>query len=449
MTVQMCQQPLTGGDYFVLAIDHEMRRAGMHGNTCRAFVHLDGRAEAEGLRAAIRASGLADWLAGAHVGRAASAGEPVWQWSPDVGDVPIEECSVPADWGVGPDLPPLAPQEDLRPDVPPNVRFRLMHRPDGTSVLVLLWQHALMDAHGAELLLQHISAAGAGASPATRDVLGLGHAARADGAAAGPPTPGAAGAAWHHCMSFVGDVSRLPVASVTPCAPGGAGGRNRFRRIRFDRAESDAIRARIEGTGATVARSVFCMAVCMRALQGVLAERSVEPAAFLVPVPHERRKAGAAGPICSNLISFLFYRAEPADMVSLEGLIASLVRQMRSQVRAGIPASFEQAMEVFRRVPLGAYSRVVHGPSAGQVASFFFSDTGDSFRDAPRFLGARIRDVLHVPPVPFPPGVAIVAGQFGDRLSIVLSWVEGCLDSGEVDMLERAIRSQMLGGGAS
>jgi len=98
-------------------------------------------------------------------------------------------------------------------------------------------------------------------------------------------------------------------------------------------------------------------------------------------------------------------------------------------------------------VPLGWYARILRGPSGGQFASLFFSDTGESFCGRTSFLGAPIVGIAHLPPVPVPPGVAVVCSTFQGRLGIVLSWVEGCLAADEVDLVERTLRSELLADG--
>jgi hypothetical protein len=174
-------------------------------------------------------------------------------------------------------------------------------------------------------------------------------------------------------------------------------------------------------------------------------QQGAEPATYLVPVPQDRRRRGAAGPIFSNQLSFLFYRGEPEDVASMERLVAALARQMTRQVRERVPDSFAKALDMFQRVPLGWYARLLHGPSGGQFASLFFSDTGESFRGQDSFLGAPITGIQHFAPVGFPPGVAVICSTFRACLSVVLSWVEGCLAEDEVGLLARSLRAELLG----
>ena len=436
--------PLTGGDYFALALDHTMRRAGMAGSICRLVVELGGRLEAKRLRAALDASGLEPWLANVRFSRALPFLKPRWRQRRGGGSLPIAERAAA-------DAPPA-------PDERSNLAFDLVHQPDGKTALILTWHHGLMDARGAELLLHHIDASAAGKPPSPETVFGN-----------VAPTLREQLRDWlraparlrlsRQSLTLVDAASRPPLVSLTPNgrrghrelargrASGARGASSRFRTLSFTLEETARIAAVGDRAGAGFRRSLFCLAAAVRALDAVRARRGAETATWLVPVPQDRRRRGALGPIFSNQVSFLFYRGEPDDLASIETLVASLRRQMTEQVRDRIPDYFALAMEMFQRVPLGWYARILRGPSGGQFASLFFSDTGESFCGRTSFLGAPIVGIAHLPPVPVPPGVAVVCSTFQGRLGIVLSWVEGCLAADEVDLVERTLRSELLADG--
>jgi len=441
--------PLTGGDYFVLALDYQMRRADMRGNVCRLVVKLDGTVDAERLRAAIRVSGTQPWLANVRFRRTLPFLKPRWRWCAGNRELPVAERAAPGGWQPGAPLPPIGTKQDpavvgLRPGRSP-VAFDLVDGPaGGGTTLVLTWHHGIMDARGAELLLQHINAAADGEPPGEHVLLGNGRllsAAQVRAQSGWWPSLHAA----RQSLFLVDRVSRAPLASMRPEGDGPFEPRNLFRLISFTREETDLIIRNGDRAGAGFRRSLFFLAASARALHAVRTRRGAEPAAFLVPVPQDLRRRGAPGPVFFNHVSFLFYRAEPEHLGSMKELVATLTRQMTEQIRDRMPYSFDTAMRMFQRLPLGLYARILRGPSRGRFATFFFSDTGESFRDRQSFLGARITDIAHLAPVAFPPGIALIWTTFQGRLNVVLSWVDGCLADDEVDSVEQTLRAELLG----
>jgi hypothetical protein len=70
---------LTGGDYFIHAIDRQMQRAGIPGNICRMVLRLESPPDLEQLRATLAASPAAAWLAGIHMRRPVFFLSPFWR----------------------------------------------------------------------------------------------------------------------------------------------------------------------------------------------------------------------------------------------------------------------------------------------------------------------------------------------------------------------------------
>ena len=441
--------PLTGADYFALALDRDMRRAGMAGNISRVVVELDGRIDAAQVRAAIDSSGMVSWLAGITWGRVLPFLRPRWRLPRCGGRVPVVEHAAAEGWD------PYSPASAAAPGRPaptscglgsarPRLAFDLAQHADATT-LTLSWHHGMADAHGAEFLLRHLDAAAGGVARAADALVASAPAATREGANGWLSLPERLRSA-RRSLSLVDAACRPPIAAIGRRSVGAAPA-SCFRCIPFSEEQTRRVEARGDRVGAGFRRSLFILAGAIRAVDAVRELRGAEAVAYLVPVPHDRRRPGVCGPVLGNRFSFLFYRAEPGDVRSAEGLVASLRRQMTEQVREGVPGGFAAAMDMFRRVPLGWYARILRGPSGGQFASLFFSDTGESLRGQDSFLGEPITGVVHLPPVRVPPGVAVVCSTFRGRLSVVLSWVEGCLSDEEVALLEARLRAELLGEG--
>jgi hypothetical protein len=161
-------------------------------------------------------------------------------------------------------------------------------------------------------------------------------------------------------------------------------------------------------------------------------------------VPHDTRRRGANGPIFSNHLSILFYRIEPQLAGRLGHILGELSRQMTNQIRDRFPESCMAALDMFKPLPLGYYVHHLGKPTRGKIATFCFSDSGETCAGMTELWGARILDVTHLVPSWRPPGLTVVFLRFGHRLSALLSSVDDCLSPAEVDGLERDVRKALL-----
>lgn len=439
--------PLTGGDYFLLALDRQNRNRGLAGNGCRLVLELDGALDVERLHSALNATGLGAWLAGARIRRRFPFALPRWQAADKQASLAVHEHAAGGTETLVCPLPPHVSEPILRPDQPPGIALDLVRDPAGGTRVVFRWHHALMDARGSELLIEHLNreetpARGSSAEASLHESVfpdcrthrhRRGLLSRLKFA--------------RRSLFLIEDTGTPPVASlVSPeCLRDGA--RSGFRLIEFTEEETRLIDNVADRVGAGFCQSVLRLAASMRAVQRVCVHRGRGSDALVVPVPQDRRRRGGRGPALSNHVTFLFYRVEPEQLESMARLVDSLKSQMISQMRERLPQSFAVAMDLFRRVPLWLYSHVLGRPTEGRMASLFFSDIGENFPCMERFLGCEVLRIAHLPPVTAPPGVAVIAGRFRQRLYLVVSWVEGGLSIREQEIMEQSIREDLLTGG--
>lgn len=437
--------PLSGGDFFTLAMEHAMSRVRTPGNICRVIMQLDGHLDPASLMGAIERSGLKEWISNARWSRPLPLMVPRWKVKGGRKNITIETHRVPDCDKLEKSLPRAVRDKRVSPFRPPGFAFDLLDHPSGKSSLVFTWHHALMDARGAEMFLSLI---GAGASKTydsshNRPVAASPPPTLVDGLKSWLKFPARATAA-RNSIHDIARSCRLPIASIINEDTAGLGKKQLFHIISFDSEQTGQIKKKSVLAGAKFRDSIFYLAATLRSINKILLHRRAEPAPYLVPVPQDSRKRGSLGPLISNHFSFLFYRVEPKDMASLESLIKTLNKQMQDQIRKEIPTAFLTTMELFRMLPIGLFALQASGPTKGQMASFFFSFTGDSFTDLEEFMDLQVRNITHLPSVSLPPGLSVAFTNRAGRLSSILSYIEGCLDSRELDMFESSLRSELL-----
>jgi hypothetical protein len=112
-----------------------------------------------------------NWLARVRIVRSLPLMPPRWRAAAEPKTI-FHEHTAPAANGAEPgSLPPAVAGRDLHAAEGPALALDLVGYADGTRHLVYSWNHALMDARGAELILRHLNAGPAVKDPPTVENL--------------------------------------------------------------------------------------------------------------------------------------------------------------------------------------------------------------------------------------------------------------------------------------
>ena len=416
-----------------------MRRYGLPGNVCRVALRLDGGLDTDLLRERVAASPILNWLARVRIVRSLPLLPPRWHAAAGPKTFFHEHNGAAANGAEPGTLPPAVAERDLRADEGPALALDLVRNADGTRHLVYSWNHALMDARGAELMLRHLNAGQEVKDPPTVENL------------INPAQKVWNLSKWWNSVKLArGSMEWLrksgsePVftlmQSLRPAGPC----RGQCRLLSFSEEETARMDARCQSLNAGFRRSNFYLASSIRALHAVAQGRGNKDDAYLVPVPHDMRRRGANGPIFSNQLSILFYRIEPRQAGTLSEIIAEVTRQMMDQIRDRFPEACMAALDMFKPMPLDYYVRHLGQPTRGKFASLCFSDSGETCAGMSQLLGGRIQEVTHLVPTWRPPGLTILFWSFKGRPRVLLSWVDDCLSPAEVNILEEGLRAALL-----
>jgi len=417
-----------------------MRRVGLPGNVCCAVIKLGPGFEVERLRRRIAESPIMDWLARAKISRALPMiFPPLWRANAEPKQLLFEHAGQNGDADKPWVLPQPVAQRELDAARGPGLAFDVIRHADGTSHLFLSWNHTHLDARGLDLLLNHLNGDTAAKNwPSAQNFIS-------------PKQLGWNFAGWwpnvkqaRGSVKWLHESGDEPLFSLVPPGPRPARCGNNYRVIYFTAEETASIDARCQQFNCGFRRSHFYLAASLRALHGIAVQRGNKDGAYLIPVPHDTRKRGANGPIFSNHLSILFYRIEPKFAGRITDILGELSRQMTDQIRDRFPESCMAALDMFKPLPLGYYVHHLGKPTRGKIATFSFSDSGETCAGMKDLWGGKILDVTHIVPAWRPPGLMIVFLRFGNRLSALLSSVDDCLKPSEVDSMERAVRQALL-----
>jgi hypothetical protein len=149
--------------------------------------------------------------------------------------------------------------------------------------------------------------------------------------------------------------------------------------------------------------------------------------------------------VLGNQVSFLFYRIPNAVLNDISACTSELIEQMKSLMRSENPSHYTIMLDFLRRMPGFMYRRMLQAPTKGLMASFFYSDTGDSLQDFDELFGQPVRGAIHYPPNMYPPGLTFIFSRFQGALQLTLGYMEPDVSTAEVDLLLVSVRTALLG----
>lgn len=438
--------PLTGPDCFLRAVDRETRTCSGASHLSQLVLHLDALPEAGRIRSFFRRLMEKAPLLTARIERPWGIGPPVYRPRPpgertDVSPVSLHESPDAASTG-SPD--PFRRRLNDRFDLREGHHFHVDLVVDSKGGrLALTWSHMLLDGAGSEAFVRLVARAWrrwtgneempdrlkpSPASPLDRFVEGKSWGERLR-----------LTRTWGERMSDLAEPRPGSLAGTLSDVP------QNLTWTKWSYPDrSPAIRERARRHAGVMRPMLFYLAVSLRAHHRVLRARGDPPDAYLVPVPVDMRRGGSE-PIFRTHVSFLWFQA-PAEVVpEFEPLIDHLRRQRKAMVREGLERLTCVALHTLRWMPSVLYRRMIRRPFGGEMASFFFSYTGDFLPDLEEFLGGRITDGYHVPSVPASPGSGLIWNHHRGCLQATHVHQDGMLSDPEQTRFRDQIREDLLG----
>lgn len=419
---------LTGSDWVIGTLDQVMKKATCAGNLAQIVLPLAAPVDAGRLR-----EGLDHLLTRFPVLSGTVARDwrlaPYWKIPRRARQaIPLQVTTLVAD-----KLLPACEQSINRPfrTDSEHLAFQLL-TDDAKSILIMTFDHRLLDARGAEALLALLGQ--------SLDGVPL------------PAEPVFASSAeltrWQEKFLAGRNVNRriIALAKASPRAlplPPGRDRGYRYRLIACTTQESAALTERAYREAGYLMESPFLLAVVTKAMHALCTARGVAGCNYLVPVTVDRRPGREPlQELFFNHMSYLFYQL-PAELGDdLAGLIAAIKQQMYDQVKSAFPADLAKASLLMRIAPLPLLGRMLYLPMDGKMATFAFAHLGRGGFAASEFMGSAVENLFHMPRVPLPPGVGFFSNSYHGRLNLVMSYLDGLISEAEADLVEHGIRAE-------
>ena len=220
--------------------------------------------------------------------------------------------------------------------------------------------------------------------------------------------------------------------------------RFKFEVICLDSAQSERVINRAYREAGYLMLMPYTLAATIWSFHRIFTKRHIAGGDYVIPVSIDVRSPETAREeVFFNPVSFLMFRVSPADAENFTVLLKIVTEQMYDQIKKGLPHDLEQASLLMRILPIPVLSLLMKGPFKGIFGSFSFSCTGETVYNLPDFMGTRVTNIFHMPRVPMPPGLGIFFNQFRGKLNVTISHLEGLLDEEEMSMALHEMLSRL------
>jgi len=417
--------PVSGADWFMLAMDEHMTRYQPVGNVCRYVLFIHGHPPEAVIRKKLSEQDVFGWLS--RLGIRKKGLFSIANWVADrAPEIPIHFHH---------DQTEELPEAILKINIPlngPLFRIDVVYRSESKSTFIFSWHHLLMDGRGAGTLLKYLNGDlelhdNSILIPSKAEKLSWSR-------------------NWNNMMAtknFLEKSSAKPLGTMMKGKPE-PGALAHYKVIRFTKEETAVIHENAAKHGAKFGHSPFYLASAVKAAHRLLRLRGAEDAPFWIPVPQDDRLRGTAGPLVTNQLSFIFYRIPVKHIGSMHETVNHITSQLVEQIRNRTPKNYAVMMNWFRRMPNKLYYQLIKGPGGGSIASFLFSVAADSPDAMRKFFGHEVEDAINFPPNTYPPGFTVVFMRYLDTLKIIVAYVEQAVSNEEVTIFEKEIRNNLL-----
>lgn len=438
--------PIKIADCFLLSLDAFMRRTGQGPHVSQSVIELTSCPDLIRVRSVLGKLTQKHPLLYARLKRDWRTLLPFWETAPENQRPPLpldlwkEQNSIGKIGGHVQEIEEALPFLESRlsrpmapDDLPFNARLDIVEKRGGNFLVALTWTHRLIDGKGAELLFSEIAQLCDGIDETYENNEPL------------RPITTVREKRQHARRLLIrfDEMAALGVHSLGGPEP--EPGVCRFQILTLDPVQSAQVRARANQISGPLFSLPYYLASASRAHAAVFKNRGAEPNCYVSGVPIQTRKRGSRGPLFHNQVSVFFFCCLREDIDSLHSAATALKKQFSEMTRERLDESFTMMLEIMMRMPSWLFMKIVRWQFKGEINSFFYSHTGVFAPEMTSFAGATIENAWHLPCLGRPPGTGIFFNERNDKITITISWRDGCLSRAERELMMNQIMADLLG----
>lgn len=421
---------LSGADCFHLVLDKHAKKHSAGGNVMRKIFYFTKPLSYNKINDILKSSPVIYWLCNIKLVPGILMKLPTWQYTDSNNEIVLLDHHA----AVEDEIPDKILNRDITIESTRFIEADLVHYPSGGCAFILSWNHILLDAKGTTLLFEHLNLLSEN-KPQSFDIFFPGREKKTNMVTYIRN--------MYKVKKFVQTSSKPPVSSVACNSFKTGEGKILTKIISFNIEETKKINANAFKTGSRFGPTLYLVACCAHVIN-FLNQQKNKAGDIWLPIPYDGRLRGAAGPLISNCVSFLFYRINANEMNTIPQTVKCLCKQMTAQIKDGIPQRYSMFLNMMRHVPLWLYYFLISRTGKGVFASFLYTSTGDNFNNLKSLFGEPIRNLNMIPALTFPPGLTFVFLKHDNELNINIAYSPDVLNNNELHLMEEKIKEILL-----
>ena len=421
---------LSGADCFHLVLDKHAKKHSAGGNVMRKIFYFNSALSYNKINDILKSSPVIYWLCNIKFVPGLLMKLPTWQYIDRNNEIILLEHHTVVEDGI----PDNILNRDITIESTRFIEADLVHYPSGGCAFILSWNHILLDAKGTTLLFEHLNLLSEN-KPQSVDTFFPGKEKKTNIVTYIRN--------MYKVKKFLQTSSKPPVSSVACTSLKTGDGKTFTKVISFNVEETKKINANAFKTGSRFGPTLYLVACCTHVIN-FLNHQKNKAGDIWLPIPYDGRLRGAAGPLISNCVSFLFYRIPVNEMNTIPQTVKCLSTQMTAQIKDGIPQRYSMFLNMMRHMPLWLYYFLISRTGKGVFASFLYTSTGDNFNNLKSLFGEPIRNLNMIPALTFPPGLTFVFLKHDNELNINIAYSPDVINNNELHLIEEKIKEILL-----
>jgi hypothetical protein len=403
------QQRLNAADRAMLTVDRILREMGSAGFETQTLVWTSAPIDVVALRTAIARLSARHPVITARLVDCAERG-PHWQFRPGAA-CPLEEVASSADPTAVLDYAGRLLSAPSYPAEADPVRFHLLHRPNGREVLILQYNHALIDNNAALFVLQEIDRLSRFGADKPEEGQNEGRDLVREYLRRFPRDRRRRAASrnlrqWGRSVrGGVVTLSKRPTRAVT----GGV----RIATRALDENATRALEARVIQTTGFPSLSMALAGSAFRAIGRLTPQRGIEGRGFVAGIGVDLGLRGRGGLIFQNLVSLVPISARAEELHDRDALVRMLSRQLRERLAGDADLGMLQLVALLGHRPDGRWV-IEHALRHSFSLWYAYFGSLDAIGDS--FCGAPIEQIYYAGPAWPAVGLTLLVNQHRNRL---------------------------------
>jgi len=421
---------LSGADCFHLVLDKHAKKHGAGGNVMRKIFYFDNALAFDKIESVLKSSAVIYWLCNIKLKHGTLIYPPCWKYNDEGREIILLEHKAVNEN----EIPESILSRNITVESKRFIEADLVYYPSGACAFILSWNHILLDAKGTTLLFEHLNQLSED-KPQNLEVFF-------------PAKEKKQNIIAHiknmfQVEKFVKVSAKPPVSSVAFSASKSGDGKTGTKIISFNADETKTIHENALKSGSRFGPTLYLVACCSHVIHKLNQQRN-KVGDLWMPVPYDGRLRGAAGPVISNSVSFLFYRVPKTELNTVPQTVKCLSRQMTEQIKDRIPQKYSMFLSMMRYVPLWLYYFLIYHTNKGVFASFLYTSTGDNFNNLKALFGEPIKNIYMIPALTYPPGLTFVFLKHDDSFNINIAYSPDIINNNELVLIEEKIKEILL-----